>query len=116
MPTQGGSHMPDGYVEVALDQDFTVRSWPTLSSADNSWTATSLIPIRRHGLRPPGPGEGSLHALWDDVQAGPVDQMSYGQRCHRSLFIARRKRPGCAAPLANGIRSADARYNVYRQR
>ncbi|HET6770575.1 MAG TPA: DUF11 domain-containing protein, partial [Actinomycetota bacterium] len=72
-------HLSDGYVEVSLDPDFTTSTLATLNSADNTWTA----------MIPGAPSGGTVYArqvlakdlytpVWDDVQAGPVAQLSYG--------------------------------------
>lgn len=72
-------HLSDGYVEVSLDADFTTTTLATLNPADNTWTA----------LIPGAPVSGTVYArqvlakdlytpLWDDVQAGPIAQLSYG--------------------------------------
>jgi uncharacterized repeat protein (TIGR01451 family) len=72
-------HLSDGYVEVSLDPDFSTTTMATLNSADNTWTA----------MIPGAPASGTVYArqilakdlytpVWDDVQAGPVAQLSYG--------------------------------------
>jgi hypothetical protein len=66
-----GQHLPDGYVQVSLD-NFVTSALATLNPANNTWTASI-----------PASGSGTVCArqvlaknlytpLWDDVQAGPV--------------------------------------------
>jgi hypothetical protein len=66
-----GQHLPDGYVQVSLD-NFATSTVATLNNTNNTWTASL-----------PASGSGTVCArqvlakdlytpLWDDVQAGPV--------------------------------------------
>lgn len=118
LPAQGGSHMPDGYVEVALDQDFTDPVLATLSSADNSWTADI----------PGAPTAGTVYVrqvlakdlytpLWDDVQAGPIDQMNYGPTAVTvRSFIARRNGQVVVLRWRTASEAQTLGYNLYRHR
>jgi len=71
-------HMPDGYVEVSTNPSFTSSTRATLNPGDNTWTASI----------PGAPIAGIVYArqilsrdlyttLWDNVQAGPVDEYGY---------------------------------------
>ena len=71
-------HLSDGYVQVSLDPTFATFSLATLNPANNTWTASLAG----------APSSGTVYArqflsndlytpLWDDVQAGPVAQLTY---------------------------------------
>lgn len=74
-----GQHLPDGYVEVSLSPTFTTTTRATLNASNNTWTAsisgapTSGTVYARQVL-----SNDLYTSLWDDVQAGPVAQMSFG--------------------------------------
>src|SRR5205814_4165020 len=64
-------HMPDGYVEVSLD-NFATSTRATLSAVNNTWSAS--IPASASGTVCARQvlAKDLYTPLWDDVQAGPV--------------------------------------------
>src|SRR2546422_8045226 len=65
-----GQHLPDGYVQVSLD-NFATSALATLNPANNTWTAS--IPGNGGTVCARQVLAKNLYTpLWDDVQAGPV--------------------------------------------
>ena len=72
-----GQHLPDGYVQVSLD-NFATSALATLNPANNTWTAS--IPASGSGTVCARQvlSKGLYTPLWDDVQAGPVACANFG--------------------------------------
>jgi hypothetical protein len=71
-----GQHLPDGYVQVSLD-NFATSALATLNPANNTWT--SSIPGNGGTVCARQVLAKDLYTpLWDDVQAGPVSCISIG--------------------------------------
>jgi uncharacterized repeat protein (TIGR01451 family) len=96
-----GQHLSDGYVEVSLDPGFTTTTLATLNPANNTWTAEI----------PGAPASGTVYArqilakdlytpVWDDVQAGPIAQLSYGAA---DLAITKTDNRTSAAPTGRNL-------------
>src|SRR4029077_16813504 len=87
-------HLPDGYVEVSLD-NFATSTRATLNSTNNTWTAsipgTSGTICARQIL-----AKDLYTPLWDDVQAGPVSCTTIGPPAITS--VVSRKNHGTLTP------------------
>ena len=111
-------HFADGYVEVALDPDFTNPVMATMNNANNNWTASI----------PGAPSQGTVYArqvlskelyttVWDDVQSGPLDQMSFGPTAVTvRSFIAKRSGQAVVLRWRTASEAQTLGYNLYRQR
>jgi hypothetical protein len=114
-----GSRQPDGYVEVSLDPNFTNPVIADLiGPTPNSWEANI----------PNAPPTGTVYVrqilskdlytpVWDDVQAGPIDQMSYGPTAVAvRSFVARRSGRAVVLRWRTASEAQTLGYNLYRQR
>jgi hypothetical protein len=111
-------HTADGYVEVSLSPDFTNAVLATLNPSSNAWTATITG----------APSGGTVYArqvlakdlytpVWDDVQAGPVAQRSYGPTAVGvQAFAARRIGGTVVLRWRTASEAQTLGFDVYRGR
>jgi hypothetical protein len=89
-----GQHLPDGYVQVSLD-NFATSALATLNPANNTWTAS--IPGNNGTVCARQVLAKNLYTpLWDDVQAGPVSCTTIGPPAITS--VVSRKNHGTLTP------------------